>query len=868
MSFEPTSNLEEPRGLFAAWARLTTARPWVTLAVTAVMCGWAVYSSLQLQPATGVQDMLADDQPAAIAFGRIVQDYALIDELVLLVQLPEVEAEADPARLTAFAQRLERRLADEPMVRDVRYRPSASAQGFIEQVAVPHGLSYLDPAQHEAVLERLTPGAMVQQFEQNAAMLALPGPAASRLAKELIRDPLRLREFLVDKAKAFAAGGSTAGIQLMDDAEALISRDGRSLMIRVAGTEPASELNFTERFMPRVRAAIADADPRGLQVELTGGYAIAEHSAGQTKADMVRSCLGSIGLLVLVFLVIYRHPLAMVVLALPLNAAILIAFGLYVLISGRLTPVTAVAGAVLAGLGIDYCVHYLSHHEAERRAALRPGEPDPPASHQRPVARRTVAAIGPAMLAACVTSLIGFGVVMSSSVRSLREFSMLGVMGLALALLASITVLPALLVALGNSRIAPRGLSLTRIHFAGITHVAARFPKTGVALCAVVLAVASWLVWHGSHDETGWHAPLRFDSDLHALHPRPHPPLETQITIAEVFGAAPDSLLIYLEADDTPGLLRLAGEVDRRLDGEAGRTLGVAGKIGPATMLPTVEEDRRWSEARVERLLEDFDAAAEAGGFRPRAFSEYRDFLRTLLTTPPPTVQELRAFPELYEMVLPRGRDEPTQGLVLVTLDSQWTTAEQRDQDIRDLRSALADLPGATLTGISVIGYDTQVAIGQDVNLLLWLAGGAVLLWLVLFFRRPIDVVYALMPAAFGLLLLLACAAWQDWTLNAINLIALPLIVGIGVDDGIFLTSVTRGDRRTHASRSVIVEHLAASTHAVTMTSLTTGLAFGSLAFTSVPAVQTLGIFTAVGVGGAWVAAVAGLVPLLASRGR
>ncbi len=284
-------------------------------------------------------------------------------------------------------------------------------------------------------------------------------------------------------------------------------------------------------------------------------------------------------------------------------------------------------------------------------------------------------------------------------------------------------------------------------------------------------------------------------------------------------------------------------------------------------MLPVIDTDRRWEASRIEQLLEDFRGAAEAEGFRARAFRDYEGYLNTLLTTPPPTVDDLRAYPGLYQMVLPRGDDALKQGLVLVTLDQQWATAEQRDEDIRNVRAALVDLPKATLTGISVIGYDTQVAIGNDINTLLWLAGGAVLLWLILFFRRPIDVVYALMPAAFGMLLLLACAAWFGWTLNAINLIALPLIVGIGVDDGIFLTAVTKRDRKTHAARRDIVEHLAASTHAVTMTSLTTGLAFGSLAFTSVPAVQSLGIFTAVGVGGAWLAAVAGLVPLLASRG-
>ncbi len=854
MNLSPT---DEPRGLFAAWARLVTARPGVTLLITLILSIAALLAALQLEPATGVQDMLADDQPAAIALGKVLGHYALVDDLIVLARLPAVDATPNPDRLIAFAQRLEAELADDPMVADLRYRSSTQAAAFIEDVVIPHGLYYLDDAQRAALTQRLTREAMDEQFAQNAAMLAAPGPAAGRLAKELIRDPLRLRDFLAEGAGGFTAGGG--GGQFMEAVDAMVSVDGRAIMIRIAGSDSANNLKFTAAFMPRIREAVdvanGDAGLGGLRVDYTGAYAIAELSASQTRADMIRSCTGSILLLVVVFIVVYRHPMAFWLLKLPVYAAIVTAFGVYALVSGRLTPVTAVAGAVLAGLGIDYCVHVLSHHETVKRAR---GNRD-----ERDAAVHTVAAVGPAVMAACVTSLIAFGAVLSSSVQSLREFALLGMLGLGLALLASVTVLPALLVALGSTRCAKQGLSATRFDLAPLVRHVARHPKRFVWLSTTLVAVAGFTVLMGAVDRTGWHLPIAFDSDLHALHPRPHPPLDTQDTLAEVFGTATDSLMILVEADTPDQMLATADAVQRRFAAPDAVPSGTAGVLGPSTLLPPPSDAAAWPETRVEAVVQDLRDSAEAAGFRAASFAPMQDFLRTLLSNAAPTFADVTPYPQLAGMVLPKGQAQPTQGLVLVTLARPWATVQDRDATIEAARQAMAELPGATLTGISVVGYDTQQAIGGHLTTLLLIAGGLVLGWLLIFFRRPGDLVLALLPSAAGLLALVTCAEVLGWTLNAINLIALPLVVGIGVDDGIFLVAIARRCRKLGETRRSLVDQLAASAHAVTMTSLTTGLAFGSLAFTSVPAIRSLGWFTAVGVGAAWAAALMLLLPVL-----
>ena len=98
------------------------------------------------------------------------------------------------------------------------------------------------------------------------------------------------------------------------------------------------------------------------------------------------------------------------------------------------------------------------------------------------------------------------------------------------------------------------------------------------------------------------------------------------------------------------------------------------------------------------------------------------------------------------------------------------------------------------------------------------------------------------------------------------NVAGLPLLVGIGVDDGVFLVSVARRARRDNVSLADLTARCRPVLHAVLVTSATTMLAFGSLVLTSTPAIRSLGRLTAVGVGGCLLATLLMLLPILLLR--
>jgi len=500
--------------------------------------------------------------------------------------------------------------------------------------------------------------------------------------------------------------------------------------------------------------------------------------------------------------------------------------------------------------------------------------------------------IAPALVAACVTTVVGLLAISQSSVRALREFGLLGAMGLFASLVAALLVLPSLLsVTIGRRRENPFASPHATPVSARLLQHATRHRRLflGLAAVAVVVEAGYWIV-PGA-------AGSMFEDDLQVMHPRPNAPLDTQRRLTKLFEASPDTLLIYLEADSPAALTTTAHEVRRRMEHLATTNTNIVGTFGLASLLPdpSQADARREAVERIDpaRVVADFDDALAGSTLNPAAFDKYRDFLRTLLRpSKTPQVADVYRYPGLAESVLPlppwNASSKRQEAITAVITARPLTDRTLRDSTIAAIRSAIGDIEGATLTGLTVVGHDTELTIRHDLRKLLSFAAGIVLLWLLVYFRSVRATFLAIVPVAFGFVVMLTCMRLFGLKLNTMNLIALPLLVGVGVDDGIFLVTIARAVRGRRARGlkeevhqdapydeaeasnvdGELVARLSAGCHAIAMTSLTTILTFGTLAFTSTPAIQSLGIVMALGVSAALVGAIWILAPMLTRQHR
>jgi predicted RND superfamily exporter protein len=831
---------------------LPARRPVATLAVAAVVLALACWSIGRLRFNPRLEALLPGDTASAEALDRIGTDFHLLDEAIVLVESNDVGDEADEqerraAALLGFAQRFESRLLADAraaqLIDAVEHSANPQARRFVEDIVVPHAALYLDDGAFDAMLARLAPAAMRDQVRRNEAMIAAGSPGADQLAKQVLRDPLRLHELIAPALTAMRQG-----LRTWRGGEAFISPDARALLIRVSATGPATDMDFTRRLMALLRETAAAASPGALVVDFGGAYAIAQFSEREIRSNMIGTVTGSIVLMQLLYLVAYRRIASFALIFLPVACGMAVGLGVYGVFFGDISPVSAGIGAILAGLGDDFSIHYMSHYEGCRRRGLSVEQ-----------STDITGGLGPSLLHACATSIIGFLAIAISPVPALRDFALLGALGLAGALLGTVTVLPASLAVLERFR-GSRDRVPARFGPALLERLTR--PKRAWVIGAALLLLAAGVA------AAGWNSSPWLSGDLHAMHPQPNPPLQTQQRIGRHFGMAPDVMLIHLTAPSPEELSTLAALVQQRVGQPALRDMGVESITGPATFLP----EPAGAATRLARLramdrqavLAAFDAAIGDSLFNPDSFKAYRAFLDTLLNPPGiPGLTALAGYPSLARLMLPAAAvggtpRSATQALAAVRLSRSPRTQFERDRVIDALRRGLVDVPGARLTGLSILGRDMELAVRRDLPRMALIAGGFVLLWIVVLFRRPGRIALALIPSLGAALFMLAALRWTGTGLDMVNMAAIPILFGIAIDDGIFLVAAfdESGDTSGHV--------MAQRCHAVTLSTLTTILGFGSLMWASVPAMASLGLALAAGMTGCWIASLFVVVPLLA----
>jgi len=812
--------------LFGAPAR----RPWLTLVITVLLLALSMAGLLRMRPNATLTAVFGKHDPATSALGKILNDFSAADEVLLLVTDEDAAAPAEVSaeRLRQFGTRLESALHAAPGSTElISHVYWGADQGFIDyftKVVAPAGVYYLSDL--TPLVHRLRPEEMKEQIKRNEAMIGAPGPGAGALAKQLLKDPLRFRD-LVDESMR---GSLASPIKTYQGGRKFITPDGKSLLVRIGGRSPVSDLDHAKAITALVtRTAEASIGPDRLRVEYSGAYAIASATERAMRSDMSGNIWGSMIAFQLLFLVAYRGLLSFVLAFIPVVVGNVAAFGAFSLHSTDITPIVAVIGSLLAGLGIEYTVHFLTQYEAIRSEGLSPLE----------ACEKTTADLIAPVLVGCGTSIVGFMSVVLSNVVSVRAFAILGSLGLALTVLATFALMPAMMVLIEKHW--PKLVRAKGKRFGAewLIRGAAARPRMWIAVSGVLIAagVAVLIARPGG---------LQFETDLSVMHAQPNAPLEVQKKLADRFGDIAESLIVHIEAGSAEELVSRAHQVQTRLESLAVKAVGGTRAIGLANLLPDPAK-----RADREKTLARIDAAAAVSVFQGAIADSvfnvdaYKDFIESLpkLLHPAeyPTLATLRRFPSVAESVLPRTDNGHWQAITLVMIDRPLDDARLRDAALDALDAALQDVPGATATGLGAVSRAVERTVQHDMPYQVAAAAIIVALINFLFLRRIGLTLLSYAPVLCAVLAIVVYMTLSGERINLANVVAIPLIFGLGIDFGLFTIQVARQCEREKAPGQALVARLGHSSHAFLINTLTTILGFGTLVFTSTPALQSLG---------------------------
>jgi len=224
------------------------------------------------------------------------------------------------------------------------------------------------------------------------------------------------------------------------EASGVIYRDGgeyRALRTTVAIRGGADTGVVTEEMR-----AVADTVESGsdLTVTATGSPIVQELVQRGLLRTLVEGFLITLGVITLFLTGIFRRRYGAAslgaVVVVPVVFALAWLVGTMYLLGISFNTETAIIASIAIGLGVDYAIHVGERFVHERETA----------GSSEAALDRTLRGTGGALLASAVTTASGFGVLLLALVPSLQRFGLVTSLAIAYSFVASVIVLPSLLV--------------------------------------------------------------------------------------------------------------------------------------------------------------------------------------------------------------------------------------------------------------------------------------------------------------------------------------------------------------------------------------------------------------------------------------
>jgi len=809
----------------AAWVEFIERHHRALLGGSLVLALGAALSLLTLRFDFDVLGMLPSGSPAFDDFKTLVADFGELDELVVFAEA------TDPLRVRAFADAFKARLNALDTVTLV--------QGTMDLERIQEGVfgeflyNYIPVEAYDALAERLTPDGLDAQVRADRAILQAPFDLS---AVALIRrDPLGLTR-LAGQALSTSFDASTFNM----NGGYLSTKDGTGLLLFVRPTHSAFDIPFTTAFMAQVRAAEAQARqsadaPGDLRVGYTGSYAFALEDAATIKWDVARYTLLALAGVLAVFSLGYRSLRILPFVTYPLILSTLLTFAASLLCYAQLNAVSIAFAAILYGLSIDDGIHYYTWLMQELRA-----------HDLRAAVTRTLTGLAGANVVASGTTAAAFAVIGFSQLTGVSQLGVLTAIGLLIAIAEFFVLYPAL--TFWMARLPPPRVRLETPRLGRMAALCERHARRVLLATAVLTLAACWLA-----------RGVGFDVNLTHLRPGHTEAARVQDAIADRFGAAATTGAVLVRAADVEQALDVSEQVVARL-AVYRRDGSVRAAHGVTALLPSMRTQRErlahFAALPRQHIADDLRAALAQHGFVAAQFAAFfDDFVRpheALVRMGDPALTPFA--PLLARHIRDRGGVvtvatyvEPAPGVRLATI------AERLRGDLPGapfivagrplLEEELGRLLRRELVGFCLASFVLNVAL------------------VLLKFPRLGTAAAIMIPQALVIVCCLALMRVSGTGVDPVNIIVVPLILGIGVDNCVYVAN-----RYRHGAGAG--EALTLGGRAVSVAALTTIAGFGFLGLSHYPALAGMGELTAVSLFLCLVAAFTVLPALLAWTGE
>ena len=805
-----------------------------------------------LRTGTDLTDLFGNRDPQWRAASQIGKELGYGNQLFVLIESPDSGADAT-GEMEEMADRLTADMTTSGLFLHARCGLQEDELLNMVRLFTWSFPSFAQPDQIEELKRRLDPQQIHQTVRRAATELVTP--FSSLGTNYFVADPLGLMEVQARNSRGFS---QFANFDLnWGSGNRFFSKDHKALLIIAEPRESAMDYRFAEQVVRWTREHMqsirAEPDLRdsGVRATAAGAYVYAEQEHQFIETNIRRiSVISIVGNLLLCLVIYPRIPLLLLSL-LPAGLGILWTTGVASFYPGEVNLISLSFIAILAGLGDDQVVHFFNRvpQEWAKGGTLNDA------------VLRSFETTGLSVVFCIVTAATATASLAFSGFRALAEFGFILTVGMFMMMVHTLLTVPALM-GLWWRFSKPRAPET--ITFRLLPWIARKFVDFVGRHARLVVGLGS-----GMFLLSLFSLPMIKMGGHFEIAGADNPAVAAQNRLSARFGieGSPNVLLI---AGPQQEILRRAEALTAGL--EAYRQSGVIKSIfSPTALLPSVQTqaDRARSLAGVNlaasaRALED---SLRENGFRTAPLQPFIDRLRKLGQGNDPITLE-KAAELLPPGLLDNSIRKTGDGSYVAAIAFYATDPDAIDVVPDGVIASWKNQFGPfVLFSFDKMNRDMQRQVLHDSRRALVWTAAAIVLIVYLCFRSVRVSLIALIPIVFGIVVTFGLLLLVRHRFSFMSITAIPLIIGIGIDNGIHLVRRYLESPHMQNDGIGILTIAKASGAALIQSNLTTIVGFGALMASSFEPLAEMGLVTSLGVALALVGGL-GLVPAVILLGE
>lgn len=672
-----------------------------------------------------------------------------------------------------------------PDVASITWQVKEEELNDYRQALFPYRYVLLD----DALRETLALGGYQQVKDNAVQQLFSPMPSGERT---LIRDPFNLfNTRVLKRSHAFTVQVSQGLLKVQSSETTSASY---MLMLTLAGNA------FSPGLQQRILNTIADETDKlassGTHLAMSGMLLHAAAGAKQASQEISTIGIGSLLGIIAIMMLVFRQFKPLLLMMFPVVIGCVTAAAVTQLIFAKVHLITFAFGAGLVGVSIDYALHFL----CERRNTG---------------AAQILKKILPGLLLGLFSSVLAYAAQALAPFPGLQQMATFSVVGLIAAWLTVVLWFPILT---HNETVKPLPMARS---LQSLRHQFPRLEKNPLLIFSMIAALALALL--SLRDSQ----PL---DDIRLLQTSPAALIEQEKNVQQALGMTSSSQFMLITATTLEACLqteeRLAEQLDQlKSDGLITHYQALSKEL--PSLLRQTHNSALVKQLYATQLDTFYDLLKLPPSKRADALNALQENLAKRL--PPDAWKQLPSSVSGLDFIVQSTAPAATiirfSGLLSANAKSTLRAISENEPDVYYVDQ---------VENISILlgEYRSQV--------MNWVLLAYLGILLVLIFRYKQQVWRIVLPPLLASVFTLAILVQLEQGINLFHLMALILVLGIGLDMGIFLSET----------------HEAAHTWlAVSLSTLTSLLAFGLLALSKTPVLHHFGLTVLIGLALVWLIA-------------